>query len=578
VAHYLQSLGVGPEVLVGICVERSLDMIVGLLGIFKAGGAYVPLDPHYPRERLAFMLVDAHVPVLLTHQSLAGVLPRDVAKVVYLDAEWDEIARASRDNPASGVGPQNLAYVIYTSGSTGQPKGVQLAHQGVINLAFWHNQVFAVTPRDRATLFSSLSFDASVGEIWPYLLIGASVHIIDEETRLSPSGLRDWLADRRITISFLPTPVAENILSLGWPQSAPLRTVLTGGDQLHQYPSSLLPFELVNNYGPTESTMVATAERVPFKVDIGKLPAIGRPISNTRLYVLDRSLQPVPVGVAGELYLGGEGLARGYLNRPALTAERFVPDPFGNGAGSRLYRTGDLVRYLTDGRLEFLGRADQQVKVRGYRIELGEIESVLRGHPRVQEAVVIAGEDGGGLKRLIGYVVSRDGEVVGVSELREHLRERLPEYMVPSGWVMLEKMPLTPNGKVDRRALAAVESRGVEEGRSYVAPRTATEELLAGIWLQVLGVERVGVTDNFFELGGHSLLATRVISQVKEIFHVDVSLRYLFEMPTVEGLAAALAGSLEEGDDVEAIATTFLELENLSEDEVKAILLEQNAN
>jgi len=575
-AHYLQSLGVGPEVRVGICMERSLEMIVGLLGIFKAGGAYLALDPKYPRERLAFMLGDAQVPVLLTQQSLTGALPRHVAKVICLDASWPEIACAAREDPSSGVRPQNLAYVIYTSGSTGHPKGVQLAHQGVVNMVFWHNQFFAVTPRDRATLFSSLSFDASVGEIWPYLLIGASLHIIDEETRLSASALRDWFADRRITIGFLPTPLAESTLSLPWPHGASLRTILTGGDQLHQYPSSSVPFELVNNYGPTENTMVATAGRVPCKEGIGSSPDIGRPVSNIRLYVLNQSLQPVSIGAVGELYLGGAGLARGYLNRPGLTAERFVPDPFGSQGGDRLYRTGDQVRYLSDGRLEFLGRVDQQVKVRGFRIELGEIESVLSRHPAVSEAVVVAGEDAAGQKRLAGYVVSRNGERVDASELRAHLREHLPEYMVPTGWVMLEKLPLTPNGKVDRRALPAPES-GLGKSGSYLAPRTATEELLAGVWLQVLGVERVGVTDNFFELGGHSLLATRVISRVREVFHVDVPLRHLFDTPTIEGLAAAITESREEGDDVETIARTFLELENLSEDEVKALLLEQNS-
>jgi amino acid adenylation domain-containing protein len=496
------------------------------------------------------------------------------SRVLFLDTDIGENACDGVENIRSDVGPDNLAYVIFTSGSTGQPKGVAITHHSAATLLYWSRDTFDQQVLSGVLASTSICFDLSVFELFAPLSWGGRVLLAETALELPQLSARKEVR----LVNTVPSAMAELLRDNSVPESV-VAVALAGepfprrlADEIY---NKTQVEQVWNLYGPTEDTTYSTAERVGQAApDL----TIGRPIANTQAYVLDAQGRLTPVGVAGELYLGGEGLARGYLNRPALTAERFVPDPFGNGAGSRLYRTGDLVRYLTDGRLEFLGRADQQVKVRGYRIELGEIESVLRGHPRVQEAVVIAGEDGGGLKRLIGYVVSRDGEVVGVSELREHLRERLPEYMVPSGWVMLEKMPLTPNGKVDRRALAAVESRGVEEGRSYVAPRTATEELLAGIWLQVLGVERVGVTDNFFELGGHSLLATRVISQVKEIFHVDVSLRYLFEMPTVEGLAAALAGSLEEGDDVEAIATTFLELENLSEDEVKAILLEQNAN
>jgi amino acid adenylation domain-containing protein len=405
-AHYLQTLGVGPEVLVGICVHRSLEMVIGILGILKAGGAYLPLDPEYPQDRLTFMLKDAGVRVLLTEEQLVSVMTQHSGELICLDRDWAEIAQQGQENLAVSMNAHNLAYVIYTSGSTGQPKGVEIAHQSLLNLVVWHHHCFGVLPSDRVTLLAGPAFDASVWELWPYLTAGAGVYICPEPTRTSALELRNWLIQRGISITFVPTPLAESLLSLDWPSDIPLRTVLTGGEQLHHYPAKSLPFELVNNYGPTENTVVTTSAVVVATEQGHRTPHIGRAIANTQLYLLDAQMQQVPIGVAGELYIGGDGLARGYLNRPDLTASRFVPNPFGEQAGARLYKTGDLARYLPDGNIEFLGRIDDQVKIRGFRIELGEIEGTLTQHPDVQAAVVMVREDIPGEQRLVAYVVS----------------------------------------------------------------------------------------------------------------------------------------------------------------------------
>ncbi|WP_161975702.1 non-ribosomal peptide synthase/polyketide synthase [Tengunoibacter tsumagoiensis] len=408
-AVYLQSIGVVPETLVGICTERSPEMLLGVLGILKAGGAYVPLDPAYPRERLTYMLTDAHVTLLLTQQHLQVQIPDYAGQTICLDRDWIQIAQQESLLSQNVVQSENLAYVIYTSGSTGQPKGVQIPHRGLLNLVRWHQSTYQVEPTDRATQVAGISFDASVWEIWPYLAAGASLHIPDEETRIFPAQLRRWLAEHAITLSFLPTPLAESVLldSEAWPASLALRSLLTGGDRLRVYPDSATPFSLVNHYGPTESSVVASAGLVlPPSEEIERAPAIGRPIANTQSYILDPQLQPVPIGVAGELYIGGASLARGYLERPELTAERFVAHPYSQEAGARLYRTGDLVRYLPNGEIEYLGRIDHQVKVRGYRIELGEIEAALSQYPGVQDVVVDAREDGTGEKRLVAYLVA----------------------------------------------------------------------------------------------------------------------------------------------------------------------------
>ncbi|MEH2110842.1 amino acid adenylation domain-containing protein [Nostoc sp.] len=405
-AHYLKKLGVKTEVLVGLCVERSFDMVIGMLGILKAGGAYVPLDPSYPSERLNFMLEDAQVSVLLTQERWLERLKNSNSQIICLDKDWKIISQEIEDNPTSKVTVDNLAYIIYTSGSTGKPKGVKIEHRGLLNLVFWHQKAFAVSHIDRATQISGVGFDACGWEIWPYLSTGASIYIVDDETRRSPDHLRDWLVSKAITISFIPTPLAEKVLLLDFPKNAALRILLTGGDKLNQYPLASHSFQVFNNYGPTENTVVTTSGHISVKNKDNLTPVIGRAIANTKLYILDKYLQPVPIGVPGELYISGDGLARGYLNHPELTAESFIYHSFTNKLKARLYKTGDLVRYQVDGNIEFLGRLDEQVKIRGYRIELGEIEAVLSQHPAVQQTVVITREDEQE-KRLVAYVVTK---------------------------------------------------------------------------------------------------------------------------------------------------------------------------
>ena len=551
-AHYLQTFGVRSNVLVGLCVERSLDMVVGLLGILKAGGGYVPLDPSYPSERLAFMLADAATPVLVTQQNLAARLPALGARIVGLDADAPILAQQQETDPATTTTIEDLAYVIYTSGSTGRPKGVQITHYSLLNLIYWHQQAFAVTAADRATQVASPAFDAIGWELWPYLCVGASVWLPDEQTRVTPVLLRDWLVSQRITISFLPTVLAEHVMMLEWPSSTALRYLLTGADTLHHYPSTSLPFTLINNYGPTETTVVATSGIVPPAEHAEGLPPIGRPIANTQIYLLDERLRQVPVGEPGEIYIGGDGLAKGYLNQPELTAERFIAHPFRTEPGARLYKTGDLARYLPDGQLAFLGRVDHQIKIRGYRIEPGEIVAALNAYPGVLDSLVIASEredavipdsgTGSDSKRLVAYVVPTDGSETELSarSLRETMMRYLPDYMIPSAFVVLDKLPMTPNGKVDRAALPPPNESNMLPDEVFVMPSTPMEERLVGIVAALLGVERVGVEDNFFMLGGHSLLGTQLITRVAETFGVNVSLHTLFESPTIRQLSDAI--------------------------------------
>ena len=585
-AHYLRGLGVSPEVSVGICVERSLEMVVGLLGILKAGGAYVPLDPSYPAERLAFMLEDARVPVLLTQQRVVEKIPPHTTQTFCLDADWNAIVRQGQppsdlldENLLPGVRLNNLCYVIYTSGSTGRPKGVAIEHRSLLNLVFWHQRAFGITAADRATQLAGPAFDASVWEIWPYLATGASVHLPDEETRSHAPNLRDWLVAHGITVSFLPTPLAEAAVALAWPTTCGLRLLLTGGDYLHQMPPDGLAYGLVNNYGPTETTVVTTSGRVLPQSRQDDVPSIGHPIANTQVYMLDRHLHEVPVGVAGEVYIGGAGLARGYLNRPDFTAERFIPDPFSDMPGARLYKSGDLARWRADGSIEFLGRLDEQVKIRGYRIELGEIEVTLKQHPAMREAVVLADEvarvEGQREKQLVAYVMPEPGTGVTPGDLRRFLQGKLPGYMVPSAFVMLGTLPLKPTGNVTLRALPASDHTRPELSRTFVAPLTPTEESHATLWVQVLGLERVGIHDNFFELGGHSLLATRVISGVRATLQVEMPLRLLFEAPTVAGLASALLRDSTERVEIERAAQLLTSVTQLSEDEVDRLLAEK---
>ncbi len=563
--HFLQTLGVGPDVLVGLCIERSLDMIVGLLGIMKAGGAYVPLDPGYPPERLAFMLHDAQVPVLVTKQHLVARLPAEGACVVCLDADAELLAQQSANDPVTYKGvfypsPENLAYVIYTSGSTGQPKGVQVTHYSLLNLVFWHQQAFDLSPSDRATQVTSPAFDATGWELWPYLTMGACVYLPDEDMRTMPILLRDWLVSKGITITFLPTALAESVMALEWPATTSLRILLTGADTLHHYPPPGLPFTLVNNYGPTEATVVATSGSILPAEQSGVPPTIGRPIANTQLYILDEYLRQVPIGTPGELFIGGVGLAMGYLNRPELTAEKFIPHPFNGDSQARLYRTGDLACYLPDGRISFMGRTDHQIKIRGYRIEPNEIMLALGSHPAIQTSLVIAREDTPGDKRLVAYIVLAPGAHVTASSLRDALATQLPDYMIPAVFVVQEALPLTPNGKIDRAALPAPDTANTLRDGEMVAPSTLTELRLAEIVTSLLGIEQIGIDDNFFLLGGNSLLGTQVITQVAEVFGVELGLLALFDAPTVRQLSAEIEELI------------FARLEAMSDEEVIRLL------
>ena len=544
-AHYLRKCGVGPEVLVGIYVERSPEMVIGVLGILKAGGAYVPLDPSYPKERLVFMLEDTCVAVLLTQERLLEVLPEHGTEVVCLDSDWEAITQESEENPINGASAENLAYVLYTSGSTGKPKGVAMSHRSLCNLIWW--QLSSKLPSGAKTLqFASLSFDVSFQEIFSTWCSGGTLVLISEELRRDAVGLLGYLTDKSVERLFLPFIALQQLAEVAdgqGPIPTSLREIITAGEQLQitrpivSLFSKLTDCTLHNQYGPTESHVVTAFTLTGSPSGWPALPPIGRPIANTQIYLLDRNLQPVPVGVSGELYIGGDSLARGYLNRPELTAEKFISNPFSDEAGTHLYKTGDLARYLPDGNIEFLGRLDHQVKIRGFRIELGEIEAVLSQHLAVQETVVIVREDTPSDKRLVAYLVIKQEPFPTINELRSFLKEKLPDYMVPSAFMFLDALPLTPNGKVDRQALPAPDRVRPELESTFVAPRTPVEEVLAGIWAKVLGLEQVGIHDNFFELGGHSLLATQVISRLRDAFQVELPLRSLFEVPTVADLA-----------------------------------------
>ncbi len=541
-AHHLRGLGVGPEVLVGICVERSLEMVVGLLGILKAGGAYVPIDPAYPQERIAYLLADARPRMVLVHGRTREVLPQGVLCVLDLDTDCGAMGRWGDQNPPGVATPQNLAYVIYTSGSTGRPKGVEVTHRNAVHSTSARGRYYPA-PVSGFLLLSSVAFDSSVAGLFGTLCRGGRLVLPPEGTVLEPRRLCHLILSREISHVLAVPSLYEAVLEYMTPeQGRSLRTAIVAGEPcrkaLVDWHRACLPqAELFNEYGPTETTVWSTVYRCA--AECRERVPIGRPISNTRLYVLDERLEPVPIGVTGELYIGGAGITRGYRNQGALTAERFIPDPYGAEPGGRLYKTGDRVRYLANGDLEFLGRSDHQVKIRGYRIEPGEIEAALMRQPKIKEAVVVAREDIPGDMRLVGYVVGEEPAPT-VEGLRAHLKEGLPEYMMPAAFVFLESLPLTPNGKVDRKALPAPEV-GSQLAHRYVAPQTPTEEILAGIWAEVLGVERVGIYDTFFELGGHSLLATQVVARVLDVLDVDLPLTSLFESPTIASLAAVIA-------------------------------------
>ncbi|MDB6016433.1 MAG: Amino acid adenylation protein [Pedosphaera sp.] len=573
-AHHLRKLGVGPDTLVGVCLDRSLEMVIGILGVLKAGGAYVPLDLAYPRERVAFILADAKVKVILTQEKLrekldltqtgetAGTAPR----ILCLDKDWGSIAQESTANPDSGAQPEHLAYVIYTSGSTGAPKGVLVTHYNVARLFTATDAWFQFGPKDVWTLFHSYAFDFSVWEIWGALLYGGRLVVVPYLVSRSPDAFYEFLAREKVTV-LNQTPSAFRQLiwaeaSSSQTRELSLRYVIFGGEALEL--QSLKPWfdrhgdqqpVLVNMYGITETTVHVTYRPLTMQdVTDGKGSVIGVPIPDLRIHILDEKLQPVAAGVEGEMYVAGAGLARGYFNRPELTAERFIVDRFSKVPGERLYKTGDLARFLPDGDLEYLGRCDHQVKIRGFRIELGEIESVLNRHPAIRENVTIALAGLAGEKRLVAYAVLRPGALPAISDLRTFLKVHLPDYMIPSAFVFLPALPLTTNGKVDRRALPEPEAPSAEPISAQALPQTQTEQIIANIWREVLQRGQVGLEDNFFDLGGNSLQLAHVQTRLHEHLNVDLPITRLFEFTTINALARHLNSQTDGGSAKEQFA------------------------
>jgi amino acid adenylation domain-containing protein len=594
--NYLCGLGVGPEVRVGICIDRSIEMLVGVLATLKSGGAYVPLDPEYPLDRLRFMVDDARCSVLLTNERVLSRLPETKSTVICLDRDWKTIAGEPDHSPKIEINGENLAYLMYTSGSTGQPKSVAMTHRALANLISWQLEQGGAPAR--TLQFASLSFDVSFQEIFSTWCSGGALLLVSDELRRDALSLLRFLRQQKVERIFLPFVALQNLAVAAESSGTTpeyLTEIITAGEQLEITPQISKFCErmndcvLHNHYGPSESHVVTAYSLHAPVSSWPTLPPIGRPIANTQMFILDKNLEPTPIGVSGQLCIGGASLSRGYLNQPSLTAQKFVPNPFSNEPGARLYLTGDLARYERDGNIQFLGRIDNQVKIRGFRVELGEIETVLAMHPSVREAVVVAREDVKGDRKLVGYVVPNGNGLEDHSfVLRGYLKEKLPDYMVPSAFVLIESLPLTASGKINRRALAALVPGEVESVRQYEAPRDAQEEKLAGIWATVLRREQVGIRDNFFELGGHSLVATQLISRVRSAFEVELPLRDLFESPTVAELSSiivqlqaelkTLSSSTITRHPRDDAAELLMNLDQLSDEDVDALLREVMAD
>ena len=556
VAQTLKAAGLTANDPVGLYFESSAEFIVAALGTWKAGGAYLPIDPAYPAERANFILSDSGAPIVLTRREHVARLSGGSWRTICIE-DLPAAGNAAAPPPRLGDA-DDLAYIIYTSGSTGVPKGVEITHRNLRNLVDWHNHEFLTTAQDRATQIAGPGFDAAVWELWPYLAAGASIHIPSREARYSAAQLRDWLVAQEITISFLPTVLAEEALGLSWPVETSLRILLTGGDALHLFPSPDLPFGVVNNYGPTECTVVATSAQVKASAGEQTAPTIGRPILNTKIYLLDESGHAVPDGEVGEIYVGGASVGRGYRNRPDLTAEGFVTI-YAGGSTERVFKTGDLARLLPDGEFAFAGRADDQIKIRGFRVEPDEIASAINRHPGIVSSAVIARSDSGE-KRLVAYVATVPGREVWDRELRDALAQTLPDYMVPATFVLLDRIPVTANGKLDKANLPAPSELNQLRRDNYAAPRSELEEVVEGMVGPILGLSKVSIHDNFFLLGGHSLMGAQVIAKVRDLFGVELNLRNVFECPTVAKLSARIESSL------------VARLEEMSEDEVNQAL------
>ncbi|MBP5974299.1 amino acid adenylation domain-containing protein [Brasilonema sp. CT11] len=573
-AHYLQALGVKPEVRVEICVERSPLMVVGILAILKAGGAYVPVDSAYPSERLEFMLKDVQAPILLTQTHLCEQLPIDNQTVVNLDSDWKIIDQYKEDNLPSEVNPENLAYIIYTSGSTGTPKGTEVPHRSIIGFMFGVDYI-QLDANQIWLQHSSISWDGLTLELWPPLLHGGRCVLYPDQIP-TPEGLSRIITEQQVNTLFLTTALFNLMIDTMPEGLLGIKQLLTGGESVSvahvRHALELLPeTQIINAYGPCECTVITSCYPISKQLgqNVHSIP-IGKPIGDRTVYLLDRDLHRVPIGVPGELYVGGASVARGYLNQPTLTREKFIPNPFLEG--DTLYKTGDLVRRLPDGNLEFLGRIDTQVKIRGFRIELEEIEAVLNQNPDIKQVVAIIREDEPGNKYLVAYLLTTDNPPTA-STLRNFLNQKLPDYMIPSAFVFLEEFPLTPNGKINRRALPAPDASQRNLEVDFVAPRTPTEQELAMIWTEVLKLKQIGIYDNFFELGGHSLLATQVVSRLREVFSLDFPLRYVFENPTIAELAQKVIDQQIEQAENDELTQLLGEVEQLSEEEVTQQLL-----
>lgn len=566
-AHYLQSLNVGPETFVGLCVERSPEMMVGLLGILKAGAAYVPLDPGFPQERLAYMVQDAELSIILTQQTLIdiGQLPFANCQQIPLDSAQDILAQFPKSNPSTTATTDNLAYVIYTSGSTGTPKGVQIPHRPVVNFLKTMRQQPGLSAADTLLSVTTLSFDIAVLELFLPLTVGATVALVSREVAADGVQLMQAMRDAQATVMQATPATWRLLLTAGWEGDNSLK-ILCGGEAL----PAALANELIakgnavwNLYGPTETTIWSVRYQVAS--NLSQVP-IGRPIANTQIYLLDKHYQPVPIGVTGEIYIAGDGLARGYRKRPSLTADRFIPNPFSTQPGQRMYKTGDVGRYLPDGNIEYLGRNDHQVKVRGFRIELGEIESQLNQHPTINNAIVTTQQDSSDSSFLVGYFITEKPEASPTgNDLREHLIQTLPDYMIPNAFIQLDAFPLTPNGKIDRKALPAPGRKQLQSEKGVVPPRNEFEEILAEVWEEVLPIDPIGIYDNFFNLGGHSLLATQVVSRIRDRFEIELPVRTLFEAPTIAELSLRVEQIL------------IAEIEALDEAETNELLAEETS-
>lgn len=541
-ARHLQQLGVCAEMPVGLYFDRSVDFVIAALAVLKAGGAYVPLDAAYPPGRIDAILKDAGVPVLLSHKWMSASLAGGPWKTVDLDIDAVAIGDRSAEPVQTSVTGEQLAYIAYTSGSTGKPKGVEVTHANLQHLISWHQTAFSISENDRASQIAGLAFDAAVWEIWCHLTAGASLHMIDEVSRRSPDGLKDWLVAHKVTIAFAPTIMAEHLITFDWPHNTALRILLTGADTLHRYPNSGLPFILVNNYGPTECTVLVTSGAVVANAKQGQIPSIGKPITGMEISILDSELKPVAVGADGEICACGPQVARGYRNLPELTAEKFVID---SRTGRRIYRTGDRGRMLSDGQIAFLGRVDDQIKIRGFRVEPDEIVAQLNAHPQIGNSVVVAQGDRSDDKTLIAYIVVAPRAKLTANEVKEHLRSRVPEYMVPSAFVSLTSLPVTTTGKCDKQALPSPSADNVlPESSAKEAnvsnTQNATEVRLSQLVTGLMGGRTIARDDNFFLVGGHSMLAAQLLARIRETLAVTLNLRQLFEAPTIAKLAVVV--------------------------------------